>query len=200
MQNGGVVRLAHSILARPCCVLQICPTSTEGMRHAWEQCFFSTSTTARHPTVSATTAESLNTSDSQRGAAGTKHAEKVVHANNLRRLRKKWQAQHAEQLAIKAKAAAKKAANIAVTQEGHRRNLAALKQLRAQIHEEKQRLQLAELVSCSFAPCCGRAHHPKSCTHWQRWSSATLCILPLIADGRYFQLWCHAGTTAKSCS
>lgn len=156
MQNGGVVRLVHSILTRPCCLLQATPASVEVMHDAWDQRLISTSATARQP--SATTSESPNSSDSQRVAAETKHAEKVVHANSLRQLRKKWQAQHAEKLAIQAKAAAKKAANIAVTQEGHRRNLAALKQLRAQIHEEKQRLQLAELVSCSFAPCQNVMH------------------------------------------
>ena len=56
------------------------------------------------------------------------------------------------------KADAKKAANKAVTVEGHRRNMAVVKELRHQIHEEKRRLQVAELVKqlsfpASFAIC-----------------------------------------------
>lgn len=92
------------------------------------------------------TDSSDSASKSQQAASDAKDVAKVAHANELRQLRRKWKAQHAEKLAIKAKADAKKAANKAVMIEGHRRNVAAMKELRGQIHEEKRRLQFAEMV------------------------------------------------------
>ncbi|DBB00583.1 TPA: hypothetical protein ACH3X3_002278 [Trebouxia sp. C0006] len=64
----------------------------------------------------------------------------------MRRLRRKWQIQQAEKLASRAKAEAIKDANKAVSTEAHRRNVAEMKELRMQIHEEKRRLQMAELA------------------------------------------------------
>ena len=70
----------------------------------------------------------------------------LTYSQNLRDLRKKWQEQRAQKLAAKAKADAIKDANKAKSVEAHRRNLSAMKDLRMQIHEEKRRLQMAELV------------------------------------------------------
>lgn len=68
----------------------------------------------------------------------------------MRKLRRKWQIQQAEKLAIRAKAEAIKDANKAVSIEAHRRKVAEMKELRMQIHEEKRRLQMAELVGFCF--------------------------------------------------
>ena len=160
MQNNRLVRLAHSILARRRETYELvmkdfqCPCIQRDV---------STSAAARS---SDETANSLdNTWKSQQAASDATHVAKVVHANELRQLRKKWKAQHAEKLAIKAKADAKKAANKAVMIEGHRRNVAAMKELRGQIHEEKRRLQIAETVrhiSLFLLTQCG-VLEPKSC-------------------------------------
>ena len=144
MQIGGVVRLAHSFLARPHCPQETCAIVLKGLQYPCAQRDVSTSATARDSTAPATSSESA--SKSQQAAPEAKDAAKVVHANELRQLRRKWKAQHAEKLAIKAKADAKTAANKAIMIEGHRRNVAAMKELKGQIHEEKRRLQTAEMV------------------------------------------------------
>ena len=142
MQRSGLVRLAHSLLARPCCGLEPCGPLLEGLQYECGQQYFSTATAT---TSSSSDTPSQNTS-SQQAAPEAQSSAKVEHASALRQLRRKWKTQHAEKLAVKAKADAKKAANKAVTIEGHRRNMAVVKELRHQIHEEKRRLQIAELV------------------------------------------------------
>lgn len=115
-----------------------------GFQHPCVQRDVSTSAIARESSGAAPSSDSA--SDPEQAAPDAKDVAKVVHANELRQLRRKWKAQHAQKLAIKAKADAKKAANKAVMVEGHRRNVAAMKELRGQIHEEKRRLQRAEMV------------------------------------------------------
>lgn len=115
-----------------------------GIQHPCAHRDVSTSATARDSDGSAHPSDSA--SKPEQAAPDAKDVAKVVHANELRQLRRKWKAQHAQKLAIKAKADAKKAANKAVMVEGHRRNVAAMKELRGQIHEEKRRLQIAEMV------------------------------------------------------
>ena len=144
MQNSGLVRLAHSILARSCCRKETYALLTKDIQFPCVQRDVTTSATARDSSEPANSSDSA--SKSQQAASNAKDVAKVMHANELRQLRKKWKAQHAEKLAIKAKADAKKAANKAVMIEGHRRNVAAMTELRGQIHEEKRRLQTAEMV------------------------------------------------------
>lgn len=149
MQTSGMVRLAHSILARSSCHHETYAIAMKGFQYPCVQRDVSTSATARDSSEPATSADTA--SKSQQPASDAKDVAKVVHANELRQLRRKWKAQHAEKLAIKAKADAKKAANKAVMIEGHRQNVAAMKELRGQIHEEKRRLQSAEMVRHKFA-------------------------------------------------
>ena len=68
----------------------------------------------------------------------------------MRKLRRKWQSQHVQRVTAKAEAEAKKAANRAASEEAHRLKKAEMKDIRIQIHEEKRRLQAAELVSLSM--------------------------------------------------
>lgn len=148
MQNSGLVRLAHRMLTRPCHRLESCGPLVEGLPYECSQRSVSTETATHSstPAISTDSSSQNSSSQSEQAAPQAQDSAKVAHANALRQLRRKWKAQHAEKLAVKAKADAQKAANKAVTVEGHRRNMAVVKELRHQIHEEKRRLQIAELV------------------------------------------------------
>lgn len=78
-------------------------------------------------------------------------SEQLAYSQNLRELRKTWQEERAQKLAAKARADAIRDANKAKSVEAHRRNVSAMKELRMQIHEEKRRLQMAELVKALLA-------------------------------------------------
>lgn len=162
-----MVRLAHGMLARSSRGYEPGGSFIEGLQYEWTGRSFSIAT-ASDSSAPATSPDSFSqnsSSESQQAAAQSKDAAQVVHANALRQLRRKWKAQHAEKLAIKAKADAKKAANKALTVEGHRRNMAAAKELRNQIHEEKRRLQIAELVRHLAELCvtCLDQHCERAC-------------------------------------
>ncbi|KAL3162280.1 hypothetical protein ABBQ32_009971 [Trebouxia sp. C0010 RCD-2024] len=148
MQNSGLVRLAHRMLTRPCHRLESCGPLVEGLPYECSQRSVSTETATHSstPAISTDSSSQNSSSQSEQAAPQAQDSAKVAHANALRQLRRKWKAQHAEKLAVKAKADAQKAANKAVTVEGHRRNMAVVKELRHQIHEEKRRLQIAELA------------------------------------------------------
>ena len=202
MQNSGLVRLAHSVLARPCCQQEAYAIVTKSFQYPYVQRGVSMSATARDSSEPADSSDTA--SKSQQAASGVKDVAKVVHANELRQLRRKWKAQHAEKLAIKAKADAKKAANKAVMIEGHRRNVAAMKELRNQIHEEKRRLQTAEMVWHMFAVVaetvlsyCHAGPKPLSCTGIANHICMSSC---LQFQYEYEQALCSAGTTTSSCS
>lgn len=84
--------------------------------------------------------------------SGDSRVAQLTYSQNVRDLRRKWQEQRAQKLAAKAKADAIKDANKAKSVEAHRRNLSAIKEVRMQIHEEKRRLQMAELVRQFTSP------------------------------------------------
>ena len=143
MQHGAMVRFAKSLLSRRCTCFIVNPAHLERVQYIWAQRCFSTSDT---PSTS-------DNSSVKPQTAASKDPAKLAYERDVRRLRRKWQAEHAQKLADKAKAEAIKAAKRAVMVEGHRRKVAKIKALRGQIHEEKQRLQNEELVSQTHAVC-----------------------------------------------
>lgn len=150
MQSGGLARFARDVLTKPCCCRGPIPPIVEGLQYISAQRCFTTSDLTS--TSSASTA-SADPADAAAVSAAAQHPEtvardtaKMAYEADMRKLRRKWQVQHAEKLAIKAKAEAVKNANKAVTIEAHRRKVAQMKELRMQIHEEKRRLQIAELA------------------------------------------------------
>ena len=94
----------------------------------------------------AATSAATPASDQQKKSEAQDTA-RLIHAEAMRKLRRKWQSQHAQRLAVKTEAEAKKSANKAASEEAHRAKKAQMKEIRVQIHEEKRRLQAAELVS-----------------------------------------------------
>lgn len=164
-----------------------------GFQHPCAQRDVSTSATARESGESAQPSDSA--SEPEQAAADAKDVAKVVHANELRQLRRKWKAQHAQKLAIKAKADAKKTANKAVMIEGHRRNVAAMKELRGQIHEEKRRLQIAEMVrQILLKYLC----HTMLESMTVLYANMFTCVCMSSLSGCQHALM-YAGTTASSC-
>ena len=141
MQSGGVARFAKGLLSKPCSCCDSNPAPLEGLQYIWAQRCFSTSDRVSAP------ASLHKGAETQPNQLGAKDAARVAHASDMRNLRRKWQAQHAQKLAIQAKAEAVKTANKAVSIEAHRVKVAQIKELRTQIHEEKRRLQIAEQVS-----------------------------------------------------
>ncbi len=159
MHSGGLTRFARGLLSIPSCCRDNIPAPLEGLQYIWAQRCFSTSATPSTPPSTPTTsaAPADNAATSQQNQPDTKDAARLEYEDEMRKLRRKWQGQHAQKLAIKAKAEATKTANKAVTIEGHRRKKAEMKELRMQIHEERRRLQSAELVSLGFLAlfaCC----------------------------------------------
>ena len=196
MQNSGLIRLAHSVFARPFCHQEAFASVVKGWQCPCVQRSVSTSATARDSSEAADSSDSA--SKSQQGASDVKDVAKVAHANELRQLRRKWKAQHAEKLAIKAKADAKKAANKAVMIEGHRRNVAAMKELRGQMHEEKRRLQFADMARhlsplILLKQCC------RSVSHAQQLLSTSTRLLSDDFRMRSQQTLWFADTTTSSC-
>ena len=151
MQKTATSRLTLHHCIKAFSTQETCVSASQPLQCVPLQRLISTSASSWDPSKPA--AVSNSTANTQQAAPQGKDIAKVAHANKLRQLRKKWQTQHAEKLASKAEADAKKAANIAVTTEGRRRNMAAVKELRGKIHQEKLRLQSAELVSSSFCVC-----------------------------------------------
>ncbi len=133
MQSTGLVRFANELLTKSCCCRRSIPVSLEGLQYIWAQRCFSTSD-----------------KDPQQTQPSPRDTARLIYEADMRRLRRKWQIQQAEKLASRAKAEAIKDANKAVSTEAHRRNVAEMKELRMQIHEEKRRLQMAELVRFLF--------------------------------------------------
>ncbi|KAL0039080.1 hypothetical protein WJX77_007282 [Trebouxia sp. C0004] len=112
-----------------------------GSNVLWRKSDSDTSSTATAHSASAdTTADPQQTQSSHRDTA------RLTYEADMRKLRRKWQIQQAEKLAARAKAEAIKDANKAVSIEAHRCKVAEMKELRMQIHEEKRRLQMAELA------------------------------------------------------
>ena len=113
-----------------------------------------------------------------------KHSEQLAYSQNLRELRKTWQEERAQKLAAKARADAIRDANKAKSVEAHRRNVSAMKELRMQIHEEKRRLQMAELVK-SITRCMWLLAH-SCCVHCLRCSHfmqlLPTCPFAAVAD------------------
>ena len=157
MQSGGLARFARDVLTKPCCCRGPIPPIVEGLQYiSAQRCF----TTSDLPSTSSARIASADPANAAAVSAAAQHPEavardtaKMAYEADMRKLRRKWQAQHTEKLAIKAKAEAVKNANKAVTIEAHRHKVAQMKELRMQIHEEKRRLQIAELVG-SLALCC----------------------------------------------
>ena len=145
MQSGGVARFAKGLLSKPCSCCDSNPAPLEGLQYIWAQRCFSTLDRVSAPASLHNSAD--KGAETQPNQLGAKDAARVAHASDMRNLRRKWQAQHAQKLAIQAKAEAVKTANKAVSIEAHRVKVAQIKELRTQIHEEKRRLQIAEQVS-----------------------------------------------------
>ncbi|DBA77703.1 TPA: hypothetical protein ACH3X2_008401 [Trebouxia sp. C0005] len=144
MQSTGLTRFAKELLTKPCCCRSSIPVSVEGLQYIWAQRCFSTSDTPSTTTAHSASADS--TADFQQPQSGPRDTARLTYEADMRKLRRKWQIQQAEKLAIRAKAEAIKDANKAVSIEAHRRKVAEMKELRMQIHEEKRRLQMAELA------------------------------------------------------
>lgn len=144
MQSGGVARFAKGLLSKPCSCCDSNPAPLEGLQYIWAQRCFSTSDRVSAPASLHNSAD--KGAETQPNQLGAKDAARVAHASDIRNLRRKWQAEHAQKLAIQAKAEAVKTANKAVSIEAHRVKVAQIKELRTQIHEEKRRLQIAEQV------------------------------------------------------
>ena len=153
MQSTGLARFAKELLTKPGCCRGSIPVSLEGLQYIWTQRCFSTSDTPS--TTSAQSASADTTADPQQPQPSPRNTARLSYEADMRKLRRKWQIQQAEKLAARAKAEAIKDANIAVSTEAHRHKVAEMKELRMQIHEEKRRLQMAELVGF-FIPCCTR--------------------------------------------
>ena len=156
MQSGGLARFAKGVLTKPCCCRDTIPPVIEGLQYISAQRCFTTSHSPSTPNASTASADPVTaavSTNAQQPETVARDTAKVAYEADMRKLRRKWQVQHAEKLAIKAKAEALKNANKAVTIEAHRRKVAQMKELRMQIHEEKRRLQIAELVG-NIALCC----------------------------------------------
>jgi hypothetical protein len=152
MQSTGLARFAKELLTKPCCCRGSIPVPLEGLQYIWAQRCFSTADTPS--TATANSASADTTADPQQTQSSPRDTARLTYEADMRKLRRKWQIQQAEKLATRAKAEAIKDANKAVTMEAHRRKVAEMKELRMQIHEEKRRLQIAELVGFSIPCCC----------------------------------------------
>ncbi len=164
MQSNGLVRFANELLTKSCCCRGSLPASLEGLQYIWAQRCFSTSDT---PSTAIAQSASADTK-ADPPHPSPRDTARLTYEADMRRLRRKWQIQQAEKLATRAKAEAIKDANKAVSTEAHRRHVAEMKELRMQIHEEKRRLQMAELVSLFFehvavAVALGRVHNLLEC-------------------------------------
>lgn len=156
MQSGGLARFAKGVLTKPYCCRDTIPPIVEGLQYTSAQRCFTTSyslSTSNASTASADPVTAAVSANAQQPETVARDTAKMAYEADMRKLRRKWQVQHAEKLAIKAKAEAVKNANKAVTIEAHRHKVAQMKELRMQIHEEKRRLQIAELVG-NIALCC----------------------------------------------
>ncbi len=151
MQSTGLVRFAKELLTKPCCCRGSIPVSLEGLQYIWAQRCFSTSDTPSTATAQSASADTK--ADPQQTQSSPRDTARLRYEADMRKLRRRWQIQQAEKLATRAKAEAIKDANKAVSTEAHRRKVAEMKELRMQIHEEKRRLQIAELVGF-IIPCC----------------------------------------------
>ena len=152
MQSTGLARFAKELLTKPCCCRGSIPVPLEGLQYIWAQRCFSTADTPS--TATANSASADTTADPQQTQSSPRDTARLTYEADMRKLRRKWQIQQAEKLATRAKAEAIKDANKAVSVEAHRRNVAEMKELRMQIHEEKRRLQMAELVGFCIPCCC----------------------------------------------
>ena len=154
MQSNAVARhVVSCLLSRPCFCREALWSRSEllpqcgALQNTWSSQPFSTADTASEPNAADSSAITPASDQPQRSEA--KDTARLTHAEAMRKLRRKWQSQHAQRLAVKAEAEAKKNANKAASEAAHRAKKAQMKELRVQIHEEKRRLQAAELVSLS---------------------------------------------------
>ena len=157
MQSNAVARhVVSCLLSRPCCCREALWSRSDllpqcgALQNVWPSQRFSTAETGSASSAADSSASTSASDQPQRSEA--KDTARLAHAEAMRKLRRKWQSQHAQRLAVKAEAEAKKSANKAASEEAHRAKKAQMKELRVQIHEEKRRLQAAELVS--LACCC----------------------------------------------